>query len=92
MGINSSRAEQLSAALGAASDTMTATLEELDRQLGILSQQWSGGASEGYARAAVQAASALGQMNAILRQAAQAATAIADRHREAETEVQTLWG
>jgi WXG100 family type VII secretion target len=91
MGINSSRAEQLSASLGAASDTIAEILEELERQLSVLSENWSGGASEGYAQASAQVASRLAAMNTILRQAEQNLVTIADRHREAESEVQTLW-
>lgn len=91
MGINASRVEQLSAALGAASDDIGATLEELKRQLGILSQGWSGGTAEAYTQAMSQAADALAAMTAILAQVEQATTTIADRHREAEAEVQQVW-
>ena len=91
MGINSSRAEQLSASLGAASGHITTTLDELDHQLGILSQNWSGGASESYAQASAQVAARLAAMNAILREVEKISMTIADRHRQAETEVQTLW-
>ena len=92
MGINSSRAEQLSASLGAASANITTTLEQLDRQLATLSQNWSGGASETYLQASAQIAARLAAMNGILRQAEKASKTIADRHREAESDVQTLWG
>ena len=91
MGINVSQVEQLSAALGAASEDIAATLAELDRRLAVLSQQWSGTTAEAYGQAMSQAAAALAAMNAVLAQTGKITLTVADRHREAETEVTALW-
>ena len=92
MGINVSQVEQLSAALGAASEEIAAVVTELDRRLAILSQQWSGTTAEAYGQAMSQAAAALAAMNAVLGQTGKVTLTVADRHREAEIEVQQLWG
>ena len=91
MGMTFSRAEALAVSLGAASDRLASTLDDLDRSLSSLGENWSGAAAEALQQARVQTAASLVALNAVLRQAEQATAIIADRHRTAEAEVQALW-
>jgi WXG100 family type VII secretion target len=90
-GLTFSRAEDLSASLGAASELIGAAIDDLEQQLAVLRGQWSGAGAEAYQQASTSVAQSLAAMNAILRQAEAVSLAVAQRHRETETRVQALW-
>jgi WXG100 family type VII secretion target len=91
LGLTFSRAEDLSASLGAAAELIGAAIDDLEQQLSTLSGQWSGSSAEAYQQASASIAQSLAAMNAILRQAEKVSLAVAQRHRETETRVQALW-